>query len=70
MFEHFQSDVPSFRTRLSETIAWCSAQPLESNPVETAEIWERRRMGGKSSRIIAARPRITKFLEIAPAVAR
>jgi len=51
MFEHFQSDVPSFRTRLSETIAWCSAQPLVSNPAETAEIWERRRMGEKAAEL-------------------
>ena len=45
MFEHFQSHVPNFRTRLSETVAWCSAQPLESDPVEAPEIQDRRKMG-------------------------
>ena len=51
MFEHFQSHVPNFRTRLSETVAWCSAQPLESNPVETAEIQERRKLGERAAKL-------------------
>jgi hypothetical protein len=51
MFEHFQSHVPNFRTRLSETVAWCSAQPLESDPEETHEIQERRKMGEHAARL-------------------
>ena len=51
MFEHFQSGVPNFRSRLSETVAWCSAQPLESNPVETAEIQERRKIGERAAHL-------------------
>jgi hypothetical protein len=51
MFETFQSRVPNFRTRLSETVAWCSAQALESNPPETAEIQERRKMGERAAKL-------------------
>jgi hypothetical protein len=51
MFEHFQSHVPDFRTRLSEAVAWCSAQPLGSDPVETPEIQERRKMGEHAARL-------------------
>lgn len=51
MFEPFQSVVPDFRSRLSETVEWCSAQPLESNPVESAEIQERRKIGERAAHL-------------------
>ena len=40
--------LPHFQLRLSETVAWCVGQPLESNPVEGAEVQERRRLGAEA----------------------
>jgi len=51
MFEYFESRAPNFRSRLSETVAWCSAQPLESNLVQTAEIQERRKIGERAAKL-------------------
>jgi hypothetical protein len=47
MNDHFK-DLPSFRTRLSETAAWCMRHSIESNPVESIEARERRKLGAKA----------------------
>jgi hypothetical protein len=52
MFDQLQSRLPLFRTRLSETVAWCMPQPLESDPVEGAEIQERRRLGKDATKLV------------------
>jgi hypothetical protein len=41
----------SFRQALSETVAWCSGQTIETDPVEDAEIIKRRRFGEKAARL-------------------
>jgi hypothetical protein len=43
--------LPLFRIRLSETVAWCAPQPVESNPAESDEIKERRRQGAEAGRL-------------------
>jgi hypothetical protein len=47
MNDHFR-DLPSFRMRLSETAAWCMRHSIESNPVESIEARERRKVGAKA----------------------
>jgi hypothetical protein len=47
-FTHF----PAFCMRLSETMAWCTGQVLESNPVESTEIQERRRLGAEAGKLV------------------
>ena len=51
MSEYLQARLPNFRVRLSETVAWCSAQTLESNPVESPEIMQRRRLAEEAAKI-------------------
>jgi hypothetical protein len=51
MFDQLQSLVPLFEIRLSETIAWCMAQALESDPVESLEIQQRRRLGEQAAKL-------------------
>lgn len=51
MLERLQSRVPRFREQLAETIAWCSGQPLESDPKESIEIQERRKLGRKAGEL-------------------
>lgn len=51
MFDQLQSRSPLFQTRLSETVAWCTGQPLESNPVESVEIQQRRRLGEEAGKL-------------------
>ena len=50
MFAQLQSRLPPFRSRRSETVAWCVGQPLESTPVEGAEILPRRRRGDQAGK--------------------
>jgi hypothetical protein len=52
MFDQLKSEVLSSRSRLSETVAWCTTQPLESNPLESEEIQERRRLGGEAAKLV------------------
>jgi hypothetical protein len=63
---YLQSDVPTFRTRLSRTVAWCSAQPLESSLWKPPKSRSDGRWGTRGQ-VVAARPRIpsAKFLEVA-----
>jgi hypothetical protein len=51
MFDQLQSRLPLFRTRLSETMAWCAGLPLESDPAESAEIQQRRRLGKEAGKL-------------------
>lgn len=51
MFDQLQSRVPLFRRRLSETVAWCIGQPLESSPAESAEIQKRRKLGEEAGKL-------------------
>jgi hypothetical protein len=51
MFDQLQSRLPLFRTRLSETVAWCTGQPLESNLVESSEIQQRRKLGEEAGKL-------------------
>ena len=50
MFDELKSRLPSFQTRLSETIG-CMAQPLQSDPLESEEIQERRRLGEEAAKL-------------------
>lgn len=50
MFDQLQSRLPLFRSRLSETVAWCVGQPLESNPEEGAEILPGQRRGDQAGK--------------------
>jgi hypothetical protein len=51
MLELLQIRVPRFREQLAETIAWCSGQPLESDPLESIEIQQRRKLGRKAAEL-------------------
>jgi hypothetical protein len=43
--------LPHFRLRLSETVAWCTSERLESDPVESEEVQERRRLGREAVKL-------------------
>jgi hypothetical protein len=51
MLDRLQTRVPRFREQLAEAIAWCSGQPVESDPIESIEILERRKLGRKASEL-------------------
>jgi hypothetical protein len=51
MLDKFESALPSFRKRLTETIAWCTSKHLESNPPESAEVKERRKLGEEAAKL-------------------
>jgi len=42
----------SFQQAFSETVAWCSGQTIETDPVEDAEIIMRRKFGEKAARLV------------------
>ncbi len=52
MFDQLQAALPSFGARLSETIVWCTGQPVESNPVESNDIRARRRLSCEASELV------------------
>lgn len=51
MYDQLQPRLPGFRTRLSETVAWCTGQVLETDPIESLEIRERRKMGEQAGKL-------------------
>ena len=51
MFDQLQSRLPLFRSRLSETVAWCTGRPLESDRAESPETRERRRPGEEARKL-------------------
>ena len=52
MLDRLKTRVPRFREPLAEAIAWCSGQPVESDPIESVEILERRlKLGRKASEL-------------------
>lgn len=51
MWDELQSRLPVFRARLSETIAWCMRQTLETNPIESPEIKRRRKLGEEAAKL-------------------
>jgi hypothetical protein len=52
MLEELDSHLPVFRSRLSETVAWCMAKPLESDSAEIPKIKERRRVGEEATKLV------------------
>jgi hypothetical protein len=45
-------DAPWFRQSLSETVVWCTAQPIDDDPVEDAAVRERRNLGSKAAELV------------------
>jgi hypothetical protein len=52
MIDQLKSRLPSFGTKLSETVTWCTSQHLESTPEESAEIQARRKIGKEATQLV------------------
>jgi hypothetical protein len=45
-------DAPWFRQSLSETVVWCTGQPIDNDPVEDSAVRERRNLGSKAAELV------------------
>jgi hypothetical protein len=45
-------DAVWFRQSLSETVVWCSGQPIDSDPVEDSAIRDRRNLGSEAAELV------------------